>query len=478
MASPLFRINGGAAGVKASVSAASAVTATLDSTDGVRSTEWFIDTTDETTAPGDYVLVQSGTVGETVSTTSLVAGTAAKLRARINGGINLATGQADPAATNASSKFFVPTALGREVGAAGEEFESDSTYGSAGIINAAVRDAGGVSFADVQAALATASSAIAFNGQDLTNVSGVKFRNDALTQDLDAVTKDAGDIVRIGENTDALGVRLSVATGGFIGVNVNNVEAVRVTSAGVAFQTVAAANITTASVAAGSGTLLSIKAGDVTAGVGDGGSLAFYAGINAAAETGNIVAVLTTGASGSTGEFLWFDGAAVFLNTYANAATTTLNCDRATLAVIANTTLTLGAGGATLYSQDATTITLTGILKHSGTAARTVERHTTLADGDHTLDVDFDHYRFATPAVARVIQLRTGTAPIPQTGERISFTRPATGAFTITIYNEGDLVNAIVTLTAGNFATAEVIFNGALWELSAFSPNATPGPSA
>src|SRR5512147_691672 len=99
MASPLFRINGGAAGVKASVSAASAVTATLDSTDGVRSTEWFIDTTDETTAPGDYVLVQSGTVGETVSTTSLVAGTAAKLRARINGGINLATGQADPAAT-------------------------------------------------------------------------------------------------------------------------------------------------------------------------------------------------------------------------------------------------------------------------------------------------------------------------------------------------------------------------------------------
>jgi hypothetical protein len=96
LASPNFRINGNAVGVPANVSAASAVTATLDSTDGVSQVEWFIASTDETTTIGDYTLVQSGSVGQTVTTTSLTAGTAARLRSRINGGVNPSTGLPDP----------------------------------------------------------------------------------------------------------------------------------------------------------------------------------------------------------------------------------------------------------------------------------------------------------------------------------------------------------------------------------------------
>lgn len=375
MASPIFRINGGAPGVKASVSASGSVTATIDSTDGVRSVEWFIDSTDETTEPGDYTLVQSGSVGQTVDTTALTAGTAAKLRARINGGINLATEQPDPEGTNATAKFFVPTALGREVGAAGEEFESDATYGSTGIINEAVRATGGVSFADVNAALATANAPIDINGQALTDCGGVKLRNDAGTGTIDGLHRDTGDIVRVGENTNALGIRLSVATGAVTDFRVNGTSLLQVSSTGAAFQTAGASNITApaaltiasgvggvgnlvlsvagaqraelkstglefpntfdpsisvASLGAGNGRNLALSAGSLTAGAGSGGSVTLSPGTNAGGTTGNVVCVLPFGSGGVSGMFKLYDGTNVFLDAYATAALASVVFDRAT----------------------------------------------------------------------------------------------------------------------------------------------------
>lgn len=134
MASPGFRINGGAVGVKASVSASASVSATLDSTDGVRSVSWSVIGTDETSAVADYTLVTSGSIGQTVTWTAGAAGTAGILRCEINGGLNPQTQQADPA-TRATAKWYVPTTGGNEVACVNETYESDATYGWTGIVN-------------------------------------------------------------------------------------------------------------------------------------------------------------------------------------------------------------------------------------------------------------------------------------------------------------------------------------------------------
>lgn len=137
MARPQIIANGGSPGVKASVAAASAVALTLDDTTGVRSVQWTIVGTDETTSAGDYTIATSGAVGENASLTSLGAGTAAIVRARINNGLD--RGRPAPTETTATIKFFVPTVDGLEVGAVGETFESDSLYGTAAILNGPIR---------------------------------------------------------------------------------------------------------------------------------------------------------------------------------------------------------------------------------------------------------------------------------------------------------------------------------------------------
>lgn len=141
MASPSFRINGNAVGTPASVAAAGAVTATLDSTDGVRQVQWSISSTDETTVAANYTLVQSGSVGQTVTCTALTAGTAAILRAKINNGLNIATGLNDPNGTQATGKFYVPTTAGFSVGCVNEIVENDAVFGWCGIINPLLRAA-------------------------------------------------------------------------------------------------------------------------------------------------------------------------------------------------------------------------------------------------------------------------------------------------------------------------------------------------
>jgi hypothetical protein len=84
-----------------------------------------------------------------VTFTAADFGTAGILTCRINGGIDKASKQPDPIGTMATAKFFVPLD-GYEVGAAGENYESDPVFGSTGIINSAIRGvaaggAGGIS---------------------------------------------------------------------------------------------------------------------------------------------------------------------------------------------------------------------------------------------------------------------------------------------------------------------------------------------
>jgi len=141
VASPNFRINGNAVGVPASVAASGTVTATLDSTDGVRQVEWSVASTDETTSAASYTLAQSGSVGQTVTCTALTAGTAAILRAKINNGINPSTDLPDPRNTNATGKFYVPTAAGYAVGCVGEIVENNANFGWCGVINPILRAA-------------------------------------------------------------------------------------------------------------------------------------------------------------------------------------------------------------------------------------------------------------------------------------------------------------------------------------------------
>ena len=139
MASPDFRINGSAVGVPVYVAASAAISATLDSTDGVRQVLWYVESTDETTMPANYTLVQSGSVGQTVTTTALTAGTAAQLRCRINNGVNLSTGLNDPDGTEATGKFGVLSAGGYAVGCVNETIESDGVFGWAKLLNPIIR---------------------------------------------------------------------------------------------------------------------------------------------------------------------------------------------------------------------------------------------------------------------------------------------------------------------------------------------------
>jgi hypothetical protein len=153
--SPIFAINGGAPGAKASVAAAGAVVATLDDTTSVRSVEWDIVGTDETSSPASYTLVVSGSFDETCTTTALAAGTAAILRCRINSGIGV-NGNNSPETTIATAKFFVPLANGGEVGAKDETYESDPVRGTTALLNQGIRAAAALGAGPVASVAGTA----------------------------------------------------------------------------------------------------------------------------------------------------------------------------------------------------------------------------------------------------------------------------------------------------------------------------------
>ena len=128
-----IKLNGGAAGAPLSIAAGGAITATLDSIDGVRTVTWSIASADDLSAPGDYTLVTSGIVDETCNFNALATlGTSAILQAVANG---------DPT-IYARVKFFVPSANSLETGADDEKFEGDTTHGTARLMNEAIRAAG------------------------------------------------------------------------------------------------------------------------------------------------------------------------------------------------------------------------------------------------------------------------------------------------------------------------------------------------
>lgn len=166
MARPQIIANGGSPGVKASVSAASAITLTLDSIVGVRSVQWSVLSTDDSSSIGDYTLMQSGSVGQTATTTSLTAGTAVLFKVVVNSG--LVRGLPNLDETSNTVKCFVPTAEGLEVGAAGETYESDSTYGTTEILNAPIRVLNGFTTSlyanDLKRAEASETSNVALTG--------------------------------------------------------------------------------------------------------------------------------------------------------------------------------------------------------------------------------------------------------------------------------------------------------------------------
>jgi hypothetical protein len=178
MARPQILANGNPAGIKASVGATTGVSCTLDSIVGVRSVQWEIVTTDETSEPADYTLTQSGSVGQTVSFMSLGEGTALILQVTVNNGI--VRDRPDPVATSNTVKVFVPTAEGFEVGCAGETYESDATYGSTGILNAPIRNLNAFTSqlyeSDVKRALASATANVALMG-DPSPMDGVTIQD-------------------------------------------------------------------------------------------------------------------------------------------------------------------------------------------------------------------------------------------------------------------------------------------------------------
>jgi hypothetical protein len=161
MASPLFTINGGSVGEKASVSASASVTFQLDSIAGVSNTEWTVLTTDESAIPADYTPSPSGSVNQTMTLDALLAGTAAIVKCQINGGIDQETGQASDAMWT-TAKFYVPDAYGLEVLCAGElddaSREASATHGAVEPINEDIRASGGYKDSDGNVALVSIPS--------------------------------------------------------------------------------------------------------------------------------------------------------------------------------------------------------------------------------------------------------------------------------------------------------------------------------
>jgi hypothetical protein len=144
--SPAIRLStdGGATfglpGVKASVAAGGQLVARLDSIVGVDTCDWGIASTDDSTAIGDFTLAISGPKNSVCTfAVANLTGSAGILSSRINDGVDKATGNVDLNKTQATVKWFVPLPAGAEVGCAGEQRESDPTYGTTRIQNQAIR---------------------------------------------------------------------------------------------------------------------------------------------------------------------------------------------------------------------------------------------------------------------------------------------------------------------------------------------------
>jgi hypothetical protein len=203
MARPQIVVNGGTAGVKGSVAVGATVTLTLESTIGVRSVVWSVLSTDETSSVGSYTLAASGSVGQTATFTSGAAGTALIVQVVVNNG--LTRGRTDPSGTTNTVKVYVPTSDGREVGAVGETFESDATFGTTALLNAPIR-----SLASLSALLSSTPAKIA----RVSATANLALSGIPSSGDTDSVTVVAGDIVlALGQSTGTQNGLWTVAAG-------------------------------------------------------------------------------------------------------------------------------------------------------------------------------------------------------------------------------------------------------------------------
>jgi len=142
MPSPIFTINGLPTTSSIEVRPGGTVTCELVDISGVSPVAWQIEGTDDTTAPGDYAFVQSGSVGQTYTGTALTPGTCGTVLVTISGGTDPETGYPSETMT-ARGKFFVPTLDGKEVLTLGEQDDdsrvSSVTHGCVRPINEAIR---------------------------------------------------------------------------------------------------------------------------------------------------------------------------------------------------------------------------------------------------------------------------------------------------------------------------------------------------
>jgi len=130
------------AGVKQTFSASSTVYARLESIANVDTVAWDVEATDGTSATSSFTLTQSGIVGQNVQLTADILGTAGRLRAVINSGVDKTTGNVNLETTTARVKWVVLAANGAEVGTFNETLES-GPLGMTPNINGAIRGAAG-----------------------------------------------------------------------------------------------------------------------------------------------------------------------------------------------------------------------------------------------------------------------------------------------------------------------------------------------
>lgn len=136
--SPAFHLQNQASLLKYSAAPNETVVATIDDVRGVAPVSWAVVGTDGTATPSDYTLVLSGQFNSVCSVVAKGTGTAFLLRCTVAGGVDPSTGQVS-GRMSATAKIFVPTSAGLEVGASGERYEGDPTFGTVPLLNNAIR---------------------------------------------------------------------------------------------------------------------------------------------------------------------------------------------------------------------------------------------------------------------------------------------------------------------------------------------------
>lgn len=457
--SPLFTINGGDPGAKASVAASSTVTCELDDLTGVTYVEWFIDTTDETTSPGNYTLSTTGGAvpgNETMTFTAGAAATGGIIRARINRGVNQATGNADIESTESTALWFVPTTIGSyEIFVDAEEGQSDLTHGQTGKLNQLIRTFGGSSgstfaYLELGAGPFPPSGLIRVG----SNTSALVARTASGGFANVLVSTDSSDRVVVGGTTRAAGVDLFAKTGGTIILKIGAGNVASFDGNGANFSVGTSLRINSNVIVSSPSDIPSFgsdSAAETTLRVGTGGSLNFKvnnvtevtlsdAGINLA--SGNAYSINGAEVAAITGGALRFGSD--------TSAPVEVRTD-------SGQSIALKLGGSTVVSVEDTTATVTGDVIAWGfrtTAAPTKSE-------DFTANVSYTTYILDTASVSVTATLPPA-ASFP--GRRWTFKKSSASNSAIVDGDGAETIDgsANYTMTA-NHASVTVESDGTGW---------------